>query len=129
MARPKDVDRENTGRQRHRRQTASGLSVAAFCERECISAAAFYAWKKRLAAPSLPALPESPVFVPVDLDLSPRRIDMVFSHGVEIELPHEVRVRLDAVPEPEWLARVVAALAPVVFSQKWYHFYGRAGTG
>lgn len=111
MARPKDVNRENTWRQRHQRQAASGLSVAAFCECECISAAAFYAWKKRLAVPSLPALPEPPVFVPVDLDFSPRYAGSLPGHGVEVELPHQVRVRLDTMPEPEWLCRIVAALA------------------
>jgi hypothetical protein len=111
MARPKDANRENTWRQRHQRQSASGLSVATFCERECISVAAFYAWKKRLAAPSLPPLPEPPVFVPVDLDFSPRYTGVILSRGVEVELPHQVRVRLDTTPEPEWLCRIVAALA------------------
>jgi hypothetical protein len=28
-----------------------------------------------------------------------------------MELPHEVRLRFDAPPEPEWLGQVVAALA------------------
>jgi hypothetical protein len=111
MARPKDANRENTWRQRHQRQIASGLSVAAFCERECISAAAFYAWKKRLAVPALPALPEPPVFVPVDLDFPPRYASSLLSNGVEVELPQLVRVRLDTMPEPEWLCRIVAALS------------------
>jgi hypothetical protein len=111
MARPKDANRENAWRQRHQRQIASGLSVVAFCKRECISTAAFYAWKKRLAVPPLPALPEPPVFVPVGLDFSPRSAGALLGHGVEVELPQQVRVRLDTMPEPEWLCRVVAALA------------------
>jgi hypothetical protein len=111
MARIMDLNRAHTWRQRHKRQRSSGLSVAAFCARECISAAAFYAWKHRLAAPSLAALPERPLFVPLNLDSSPRQADAVLGRGVEIELPHQVRLRLDTMPEPEWLGRVVASLA------------------
>ena len=110
MARIMDLNRAHTWRQRHHRQKCSGLSVTAFCSREGISPAAFYAWKHRLAATSLPALPEPPLFVPLDLDSSPRPTDAVLGCGVEIELPHQVRVRLDTVPEPEWLCRIVAAL-------------------
>jgi hypothetical protein len=111
MARIRDLNRENMWRQRHQRQRASGLSVAAFCTRECISPAAFYAWRNRLAAQSLPAIPERPLFVPLDLDSSPRQMDALLSRRVEVELPHHVRVRLDTIPEPEWLCRVVAGLA------------------
>ena len=110
MARIMDLNRAHTWRQRHHRQKSSGLSVAAFCSREGISAAAFYAWRHRLAA-APPALPEPPLFVPVDLDSSPRQADSVLGSGVEIELPHQVRLRFDAPPEPEWLCRIVAALA------------------
>jgi len=108
MARIMDLNRAQTWRQRHQRQKSSGLSVAAFCSREGISPAAFYAWKHRLAAR---AFPEPPLFVPLDLDSSTRQTDAVLGRGIEIELPHQVRVRLDSVPEPEWLCRVVAALA------------------
>jgi hypothetical protein len=111
MARIRDLNRENIWRQRHQRQRASGLSVAAFCARECISPAAFYAWRNRVAAQSLPAIPERPSFVPLHLDSSARPMDAILSRGVEIELPHQVRVRLDTMPEPEWLCRVVAVLA------------------
>jgi hypothetical protein len=108
MARIMDLNRAHTWRQRHRRQKSSGLSVAAFCSREGISPAAFYAWKHRLAAP---ALPEPPLFVPLNLGSSPRQTDVVLGRGVEIELPHQVRVHLDTAPEPEWLCRIVATLA------------------
>jgi len=111
MARLADPNREHTWRQRHQRQSSSGLSVSEFCARECISAAAFYAWKKRLAARSLATLPKRPLFVQLDLDSSPRQTGAVFSRAVEIELPHQVRVRLDTLPEPDWLGRVVATLA------------------
>ena len=111
MPRVRDLNREYTWRQRHQRQSTSGLSVPAFCARERISVTAFYAWRHRLAARSLPARLEPPLFVPLNLDSSPRQTGVVLSHGVEVELPNQVRVHLDAVPEPEWLCRVVAALA------------------
>jgi hypothetical protein len=111
MARITDLSREHTWRQRHQRQRSSGLSIAAFCARERISVAAFYAWRQRLKGRSLSTLREPPLFVPVDVNSSPRQTDVVPSRAVEIELPHQVRVCLDTVPEPEWLGRVVAAVA------------------
>ena len=51
MARPKDLSLEHTWRLRVRRQAASGLSISAFCAREGVSSASFYAWRRRLAAP------------------------------------------------------------------------------
>jgi hypothetical protein len=111
MARPKDPNLERAWRQRLQRQSASGLSIAAFCSREGVSSASFHAWKRRLAARSLPARPERPLFVPLRLDTNSAGGGHGPSRGVELELPHEVRLRFDSPPEPEWLGRVVAAIA------------------
>jgi len=111
MARPKDPDRERAWRERLRRQTSSGLSIAAFCAREGVSSASFYAWRRRLTTRPHPARPEPSLFLPLHLGSTPRQTDSVLGRAVEIELPHQVRLRLDAPPEPEWLGRVVAALA------------------
>jgi hypothetical protein len=113
MARPKDLGLEHTWRRRLRRQVASGLSIPAFCAREGVSAASFYAWRRRLAALPLAAPAESPLFVPLHLDPSPRQDDSEPAHRFEIELPHHVRLRCTAAPEPEWLGRLVTALAGV----------------
>lgn len=113
MARSRDLHREEYWRQRHQRQRTSGLSIADYCTRECISAAAFYAWKKRLST-SLPALPERPLFIPVNLALTPRQTDTTVGRGTEVELPHDVRLHLDSLPEPEWLCRLVAGLATIL---------------
>ena len=109
MARPKDLGLEHTWRRRLRRQAACGLSIPEFCSREAVSTASFYAWRRRLAATPPTAQADSPLFVPLHLD--PRPEQAAPSHGFEIELPHHVRVRCDAAPEPEWLGRLVAALA------------------
>jgi hypothetical protein len=111
MARPKDLNLAHAWRLRLRRQFASGLSIPEFCAREGVSCSSFRAWKRRLRARSLPQGPEPPLFVPLHLDSPPRQTDPVLGSGVEIELPHQVRIRFDAPPEPEWLGRLVTALA------------------
>ena len=111
MARPKDLSLEHTWRRRLRRQAISGLSIPEFCAREGVSTASFYAWRRRLAAPSPAAPPDRPLFVPLHLDPSPHPDGTGSGRGFEIELPHHVRLRCEAAPEPEWLGRLVAALA------------------
>ncbi len=111
MARPKDPDLERTWWLRLRRQNASGLSIPEFCAREGVSSASFCAWKRRLTAPPPAAHRDPPLFVPLHLDPRPRPDDTAPDRGFEFELPHRVRLRCDAAPEPEWLGRLVAALA------------------
>ncbi len=111
MARPKDPNLESLWRQRLQRQADSGLSIAAFCAREGVSCTSFHAWKRRLAVQALPVRTRPPLFVPLPLDLHPPELDPSPSPRVELELPHQVRLRFDSPPEPQWLARVVDALA------------------
>jgi len=117
MPRPKDLSLEHTWRLRLRRQAASGLSISAFCAREGFSSASFYAWRRRLAA--TPAVrPDTPLFVPIPFDPAPRPEETAPSHGFEIELPHHVRLRCAAAPEPQWLGRLVAALAGLALKEE-----------
>jgi hypothetical protein len=111
MARPKDPNLERLWQQRLLRQSISGLSISAFCAQEGVSSTSFQSWKRRLAARSLTQHPQSPLFVPLHLDPDPPQAAQPRFQGVEIELPHQVRLRFDSPPEPEWLGRVVAALA------------------
>ena len=111
MARPKDPNLERTWRQRLQRQSTSGLSISAFCASEGVSCTSFQVWKRRLTAHPLPARLEPPLFVPLQLDPHPHVGEQAPFSGVELELPHQVRLRFDSAPEPEWLGRVVAALA------------------
>jgi hypothetical protein len=109
MARPRDPDLERLWRGRLRRQAASGLAVTAFCAREGVALATFHYWKRRLAAGPPPRQPAR--FVPVRVQEEPHDAEPSTTRGVELELPHRVRLRLEGPPEPEWLGRVVAALA------------------
>jgi hypothetical protein len=111
MARPKDPTLERVWRQRLQRQSTSGLSISAFCAQEGFSCTSFQTWKRRFATRSLPPRHDPPLFVPLHLEPHPPEAGQAPSHGVEIELPHQVRLRFDSPPEPEWLGRVVAALA------------------
>ena len=113
MARPRDPDLERLWRQRLRRHATSGLSITEFCSREGVPCSSFSYWKRRLAAGSRPAHRQPPLFVPVHLEDQPCEGRPSGVPGVEIELPHQVRLRFDSPPEPEWLGRVVAALAGV----------------
>ena len=60
MARPKDLGLEHTWRLRLKRQATGGLSIPEFCEREGVSTASFYAWRRRLIAPPAPPHPTRP---------------------------------------------------------------------
>jgi hypothetical protein len=111
MARIRDLDREHYWRQHHVRQRSSGLSIAAYCHRESIAAAAFYAWKHRLGTASLPVVSKPPLFVPLNVTSTPYQDRAASDHGVEIELPQQVRLRLANLPEPKWLCGIVAGLA------------------
>jgi transposase-like protein len=111
MARPKDPDLDRVWRHRIQRQASSGLTIAAFCRREGISARLFYAWSDRLKKRSASSPPEPPLFVALQRDSTPQEANPVLDRNVEMELPHEVRLRFDVPPDPEWLGRVVAALA------------------
>lgn len=111
MARTRDLNREYHWRQHHLRQRSSGLSIEAYCQHECISAAAFYAWKRRLGTASLPAVSSPPLFVPINVAATPHRDNAASDPGVEIKLPQQVRLRLATLPEPEWLCGIVAGLA------------------
>lgn len=111
MARPRNPVLERAWRERLHRQATSGLSIAAFCEREGLSYAAFHAWKRRLADRLLPAPSEPSVFLPVRLTAQAAAHSPPPPQRVEIELPHQVRLCFENVPDPEWLGRLVAVLA------------------
>jgi hypothetical protein len=111
MARPKDLGLERAWRLRLRRQATTGLSIPEFCRREGVSTASFYAWRRRLAAPSATTPSEPPLFVPIRLDPTSPADDTSTDLGFVIELPHHIRLRCAAAPDPAWLGKLVAALA------------------
>jgi hypothetical protein len=111
MARPKDLGLEHTWRLRLRRQATGGLSIREFCEREGVATASFYSWRRRLGTSPVATPSDPPLFVPIRLDPSIHPDGTPPALGFEIELPHRVRLRCAAAPDPVWLGRLVAALA------------------
>lgn len=81
------------------RQAASGLSVARFCEREDVSTASLYNWRRRLADEA----DERAAFVPVQVRDDSRS-------ALEIMLPGAVTIR---VPDGTARQTIVDALAAV----------------
>lgn len=102
----RDLAKERRWRELVERQLASGLSARAFCRREGLSEASFYAWRRTLderdgqrgaSAKSCPA------FVPVAVTGGPRA-------GFVLELSGGRVLRLPETMPPARLAELVHAL-------------------
>jgi hypothetical protein len=82
----------------------SGLTVADFCEREGISTASFYAWRRRFEAGPAPAAADAPRLVPVRFVAPPA------SAPVELLLPSGVVLRLSPDTDLAWLRQLLPVL-------------------
>ena len=81
----------------------SGLTTSAFCDREGISPASFYAWRRRLQrGPTPPA--DAPRLVPVRLVTPPA------GAAVELLLPSGVVLRLSPDTDLAWLRQLLPVL-------------------
>jgi transposase len=67
----------------------SGLTVAAFCDRESVSTAAFYQWQRRLDDSIVPPAPAAPAFVTVALAETPTPpvIEVALASGHVVRIP------------------------------------------
>ena len=101
MGRVADDALAATWRRRVARQRRSGLAVEEFCRREEVSAASFYAWRKRVASSSAPS---APLFVPLELPVGHGSLG-----GVRIELPGGAVVTLPASASAELVATAIWA--------------------
>jgi transposase-like protein len=80
------------------RQAESGLSAAAFCRQESISAPSFYSWRRTLrereaeAAPGSIGEPAAAKFVPVRIasGSSSQSVRILLPHGTSIEALSDV---------------------------------------
>lgn len=82
------------------RQPGSGLTIAEFCEREGVSTASFYNWRRRLAE----STPAQPSFVPLSVT------GAAAGAWIEVVLPGAVTVR---VPEGMGRQTIVDVLSAV----------------
>lgn len=106
----RDLAKERGWRDLVKRQAASGLSVRAFCQREGLSQASFYGWRRtigqrdgtqRTQSPSI----QSPAFVPIVVTGGPRR-----ETGFVIELIGGRVLRLPEAIATQRLAELVLTL-------------------
>jgi transposase-like protein len=67
----------------------SGLTVAGFCQREGISTASFYAWRKRLRVTKTAGKEGRPVFEPLRLTPAGTPMAIHLPGGVRVEVPME----------------------------------------
>jgi len=81
------------------RQAESGPSIARFCEREDVSTASFYNWRRRLAE----SADERPAFVPVQVQPGGR-------NALEIVLPGAVTIRVPDGTAPQTIVDALAAV-------------------
>jgi hypothetical protein len=99
-------------RDRVRRQADSGLTIAQFCTRDCLSLALFHAWKRRLRLIDLAghrsALPAPRAFLPVTVRVLDHASEKL--PPIEAELPNGVRLRIPTT-NARLACRVVRAVA------------------
>jgi hypothetical protein len=96
MARTPDPKLHGLWRDRIRRQAQSGLTIAQFCQRECISRSKFYAWKNRfrIADETTPAstLPGRSIFLPITVRVMEHTSDERLP--IEADLPDGIHLRI-----------------------------------
>lgn len=88
------------------RQGRSRLSIAEFCSQEGVSAASFYAWRRRLRGAES-AGPPAPLFVPVDWPTP-----AIAAGGVRLELPGGAVLSLPADAPVELVTAAIRAVLP-----------------
>ena len=94
-------DRENYWRSVLDRQAESGQSVASFCRQESLSAASFYAWRRKLKGRDVA---DGPQLVPVQIAPVPT------SAPVRIYLPDGVAIDAPLTIDASALASLVKVL-------------------
>jgi hypothetical protein len=101
----RDLAKERRWRELVERQSASGLSARAFCRREELSEASFYAWRRTIGQRDVPraSAQACPAFVPVAVTGGPRA-------GFVLELSGGRVLRLPETIPIERLAEFVVAL-------------------
>jgi len=89
MARRGSSSKRAEWRKRVERHRRSGLTVARFCEREGVSTASFYWWRKRLKSGGASGKGEPSRFQPVRLTAAGLPMSVHLPGGVRLEVPME----------------------------------------
>lgn len=113
----RDGAKERAWRERLRRYVESGLSVRAFCRRESLTEASFYAWRRTLAerdaaATAAGSRTKQPAFLPILVQGGERRMPagLLPSATITLELAGGRALHLPETIAAERLADLMAAL-------------------
>jgi hypothetical protein len=104
LRRRPDPSTRRRWQQRLDRFRHSGLTVPEFCDREGISPASFYSWRRRLQHGPTPPAADAPGLVPVRLVTPPA------GAPVELLLPSGVMLRLSPDTDLAWLRQLLPLL-------------------
>ena len=129
MARSKQsVEKEEFWRLVLNEHAASGLSVRAFCNRQAVSEASFYFWRRELTIRDEQSneVPDSPAIIPVRVvDSEPNNSQVELSGDgqrpassslIEVSFPGGFILRADAAMEPYTVNAWLVALSRVAAS-------------
>ena len=97
---------------RIKEQRRSRLSIAEFCSQEGVSTASFYAWRRRLRGADA-AVPQSPLFVPVELPTPG-----IAAGGVRVELPGGAILSLPADASVELVTAAIRAVMSTAVAEE-----------
>ena len=114
MGRVADEGVALTWERRIEKQRRSRLSIAEFCSQEGVSTASFYAWRRRLRGADA-AVPQSPLFVPVELPtpgIAAGGVRMELPGGAVLSLPTDASVELMTAAIRAVMTSAVAAERP-----------------
>jgi len=101
LGRRPDPSTRQVWQQRLERLRNSGLTVSAFCDREGISPASFYAWRRRLQGDPAPNTADVARLVPV------RLVTPSAGAPVELVLPSGLVLRLPPDTDLAWLRQLL----------------------
>lgn len=140
MGKRTSVERERLWRDLIGRQSASGMSIARFCEQAGVSANSFFVWKRRLRSgngePSRRLAsrrrlnrsgrssgrsghsPTASPLVPVKLITDPIHCKALNARAIEVEWPNGVVLRVSAECDGRVVRDVVNALAPLLVGDR-----------
>lgn len=115
----RDPDKERSWRRRLRQWRRSGLSVREFCDRQALSEASFYAWRRELGKRDREGSQREsrvngraanvPQFLPVQV-VAETTQDSGERGCLEVQLPTGVRLRVPSGFDRQTLTDVLAAL-------------------
>ncbi len=125
MSRVASPEKRTEWRRRLERFERSSLTVLEFCNREAVSMASYYYWRRQLQASSQtsavdlatsgPSLGD--LFVPLQVTSSPGRTLNPFADRIEVQFPNGVQVSLPA-HDAQWVRTTLATLAVVATTRE-----------